>query len=259
MADITLREQGNVDPSGQVNWRGDQVSAPQGGQSIYDTSSIQLAQLGARKVVGDRVLRYTLAGDTIGAGLIASRAVVDAKHMKTTLSTNAVTGVKALTIVLTTSAAANYFAEGYVHVQSGTAANQGLMYRIKSHGSIGDAGSGVFTLYDEVKVAIASNGDKVALWPNPYSKVILCTDQANPPVGIVPIAVVSGDHFWLQTWGPSPYVAGSAGVPTAGGMIVAGSAGMAETTAASTTVVIGHSIHQGTALEYGHAWLTIAP
>ena len=51
MADITVRNQGNVDGSGKVNWRGDQVSAPQGGQSIYESSSIQLAQLGARKIV----------------------------------------------------------------------------------------------------------------------------------------------------------------------------------------------------------------
>jgi hypothetical protein len=259
MADITSKMQGNVSDEGQVNWRGDQVSVVQGGQSIYETSSVKLADLGSRKVVGDRVFRYALSGDTIGAGLIASRPVSDAKHMKTTIATNAVTGLKALTIVLTTSAAANYFAEGYVHVQSGTAANQGYMYKIKSHGSIGDTSSGVFSLYDPIKMAIASNGDKVSVYPSGYSGVIRNTDQADPPVGIAPIAVVSGDYFWLQTWGPSPYVAGSAGVPTAGGAIVAGSVGMAETTVGATTVIIGHSIHQATSAEYGHAWLSIAP
>lgn len=258
MADITSKLQGNVSDEGQVNWRGDQVTVAQGGQSIYETSSVQLAELGSRKVVGDRVFRYALSGDTIGAALIASRAVVDSKHTKTTLATAAVTGVKALTIVLTTSAAANYFADGYVHVQSGTAANQGYMYKIRSHGSIGDAGSGVFTLYDPVKQAIAV-ADLVTVSPSVYSKVILCTNEANPPAGVAPIAVVSGDYFWLQTWGPSSFVVGSAGVPTLGGQLVAGSAGMCETTAAGSTVVIGRCDVVGAALEYGAGSLMIAP
>ena len=44
MADITVREQGEVSDEGKQNWRGDQSIAPQGGQSIYKTSSIKLAQ-----------------------------------------------------------------------------------------------------------------------------------------------------------------------------------------------------------------------
>ena len=258
MADIVSKQQGNVSDEGQVNWRGDQVSVVQGGQSMYDTASVQLAELGSRKVVGDRVFRYALAGGTIGAGLIASRAVVDAKHDALLLATNAVTGVKALTIILTTSAAANYFSEGYVHVSSGTAAEQGYMYKVRSHGSIGAVGTGVFTLYDPVKFAIAS-ADKLSLRPSPYYQVIPNVTETDAPVGIAPIAVVSGDYFWLQTWGPTAYVAGSAGVPTAGGQIVAGSAGMCETTAAGSTVCIGHAIQAVAALAYGQAWLTIAP
>lgn len=259
MADIASKLQGNVSDEGQVNWRGDQVTVVQGGQSIYETSSVQLADLGSRKVVGDRVFRYALAGASIGAGLIASKPVVDAKHRKTTIATNAVTGVKALTIVLTTSAAANYFAEGYVHVESGTAANLGHMYKIKSHGSIGDAGSGVFTLYDPIKVAIASNGDKVTVQPSQYSAVIKCTNEADPAVCITPIAVVSGDYFWGQTWGPCAIQVGSAGVPSAGGYICAGSAGMCETSAGATTVVMGYANYAGTSAEYAHCKLLIEP
>jgi hypothetical protein len=259
MADITSKLQGNVSDEGQVNWRGDQVTVVQGGQSIYETSSVQLAELGSRKVVGDRVFRYALSGGTITAGLLAASPNVDAKHLNTTIATNAVTGVKALTIVLTTSAAANYFAEGYVHVQSGTAANIGHMYKIKSHGSIGDTSSGVFSLYDSVKVAIASNGDKVTLFPSQYSKVVTLTDQTGPTVGIAPIAVSSSDYFWLQTWGPCAYIAGSAGVPVAGGQLVVGSAGMAETSAGAACFTVGYSVQQGTALEACRGYLMVAP
>lgn len=259
MADITLREQGNVSDEGQVNWRGDQVSVAQGGQSIYDTSSIQLAQLGSRKVVGDRVFRYALAGGSIAAAELAVTPNIDAKHMKTLLGTSAVAGARTVSIVLTTSAAANYFAEGYMHVQSGSATKTGYMYKIKSHGSIGDAGSGVFTLYDPVKLAINSATDKISVWPNPYSGIVQCTDQTGLSVGIAPIAVVSSDYFWLQTWGPCPFVAGSAGVPTAGGALVAGSAGQVETSAGAATMIVGYSRQQGTSQEIGQGWLMIAP
>lgn len=67
MSDITVRDQGEVDDCGLVNWRGDQVAVPQGGQSIYKTSSIPLAKFGARKVVGDRVFRYALASGSAGS------------------------------------------------------------------------------------------------------------------------------------------------------------------------------------------------
>ena len=257
MADITSRYQGNVSDEGQQGpWR--ESVAPIGGQSMYDTSSVQLAELGHRKVVGDRVFRYALAGGTVGAGLIAARPAVDSKHMKVLPLTNAITGVKAITLTLTTSAAANYFADGYLHVASGTAAEQGYMYKIKTHASIGDAGTGVFTLYDPIKFAVASAA-LVSVFPSPYSKVVAVTDQTGPAVGIAPIAVVSGDYFWLQTWGPSPYVAGSAGVPKAGGWLVVGSAGMAETTNSATCAIIGIAVNEVAALEYGHGWLTIAP
>lgn len=260
MADITVRNQGNVSDEGQVNWRGDQVSVVPGDQSIYDTASIQLTDLGSRKVVGDRVFRYALSGDTIGAGLIASRSVSTADNYKTLLGTSALTGAKQINIVLTTSAAANFFAEGYVHVQSGSATKVGYMYKIKSHGSIGDGGSGVFTLYDPIKLAINSATDKVSVWANPYARVILDTDETNPVVGVAPIAVVSGDYFWLQTWGPCCIEVGSAGIPKAGGSIYAGSAGMCETTGGGgTTWMIGYSAQQGTSAEWAHCWLTVAP
>ena len=55
MAKITGFQDGSVNDSGKVNWRGDQTTAPNA-QSIYNASQVQLAELGARMVVGDRVL-----------------------------------------------------------------------------------------------------------------------------------------------------------------------------------------------------------
>jgi hypothetical protein len=258
MADITSNLQGNVSDEGQVNWRGDQVSVVQGGQSIYETSSVKLADLGSRKVVGDRVFRYALSADTIKAGEIASTTPPDAKHTNTHLATNAITGMKSISIVLTTSAAANYFADGYVHVQSGTAANIGYMYKVRSHGSVGDAGSGAFTLYDPISKT-ADTTDHITVTPSMYRGIIKNTDQANPPVGVAPVNVVSSDYFWLQTWGPCAVYAGSAGLATIGGALVAGSAGAAETSVGAACPIIGISLAVGTAAQACASYLTIAP
>src|SRR3990167_4865156 len=64
MADITALHSGAVNDGGKVNWRGDQVSAPNA-QSIYKSSSVQLAELGSRLVVGDRVFRYAQIGAVV--------------------------------------------------------------------------------------------------------------------------------------------------------------------------------------------------
>ena len=132
MADITVRNQGEVDDSGKVNWRGDQVSVPQGGQSIYKTSSIKLAQLGSRKVVGDRVFRYALSAGTIPAGNVAefsgAETLVDIQPCGTSTA-----GSKVVSMYATTDYAKNAYAEGYLMAASSAPALAGCMYRIKTN------------------------------------------------------------------------------------------------------------------------------
>lgn len=256
MADITVRQQGEVSDEGKMNWRGDQSVVPQGGQSIYKTSSIKLAELGSRKVVGDRVFRYALSADTIAAGLIGSAMIHDAKWLKTTIGTDWVVGNNIIALYASTDIAADAFAEGYVWVAQGTNANEGYMYRVRSNSSTSDTGDYTVTLYDAI-VQTADVSDKCSIIPNLYKGVIRNTTEVNPPVGVAPVAVVSSDYFWLQTYGPTAIQVGSAGVPATGEEVTVGSAGMSETTGGE--YVIGVALNTGSALDSQLVFLTIAP
>jgi len=259
MADITERNQGNVDDCGKVNWRGDQVSVPQGGQSIYDTSTVQLADLGSRKIVGDRVFRYALASGAAGAGDICQSAP---KSLVNVTGGNAdPAGGKVFTFYFATANDANVYAEGSLHCQSGTAANMGYMYRIKSHPAVATTSECTLTLYDPLKRAVNVT-DTWTIHQNPYAAVLENTSGAALAIGAAPIAVTSGEYFWLQTYGPMAIK--SSAVAAAGIAIAPGATGesysyVVATTAKSASVILGQSMQVMTASQYGMAFITIAP
>ena len=257
MADITSRYQGNVDDSDQVNWRGDQVSTPQGGQSIYDSASLKLAELGARKVVGDRVFRYALAGGTIkAADVVEAQPAIE---LFGAIATTSPAGGKRVTITATDTRGSNVFADGMFMVGSGTASNCGYAYKVKSHPDISSAGNGVLTLYDPIKRAMDAT-DLAVLQANKYAGVVQCTTGAAHVIaGVAPIYVTSGEYFWLQTWGP-------AGVKTAAGAtgaVAADATGQAITydsaQAQAAHVPIGQAMMDISASAYGIVFLQIAP
>lgn len=260
MADITARNQGQVDDSGKVNWRGDQVATPQGGQSIYDTSTLELADLGSRKVVGDRVFRYSLASGAAGAGDLCQSS--PASLINVTGGTADAAGGKSFTFYFATSNSANVYAEGYLHAQSGTAANLGHMYRVKSHAAVAATSEGVLTLYDPLKLVV-NVADKWSVHQNIYKGVKENVDASGTaqPVGVAPILVTSGDYFWLQTWGPCA-LKGSASAG-AGKALAPSDTGEVEDFVIATTakdgVSVGVSMQVMTASQYGMAFITIAP
>lgn len=258
MADITSRYDGNVDDSGKTNWRGDQVNVPQGAQSIYETSSVQLADLGARKVVGDRVFRYAKSGGTIAAGdWVETPAVVVAA---TAFPVAATKGDKVVTLTAPGTWTANMKAEGYLYISAGTAAKIGHMYRIKSHAAISSAATGTVALYDPISMAITT-GEEAKVVENIYKDVVLGTQAAgHTPVGFAPIPVVSGDYFWMTTYGPS-CIMGSAG-GTKGDMIVPSATGSVDTVDTTTNEEfpqIGVLLEAMTATDGSLAFITIAP
>ena len=258
MADITVRNQGEVSDEGLVNWRGDQVSVTPGGQSVFDTASVQMADLGSRKVVGDRVFRYTLAAGTIAAGDLAQ--LNPASLINVTAGGTNPAGGKVFTFYFATSNSANVFAEGTLHSQSGTAANTGYTYRVKSQPIVATTSTANLVLYDPLKIA-ANVTDKWSLHKNMYSGITVNTAGTAAPAGVVPVAVVSGDYFWLQTWGPVA-VRGSA-ASAAGLPLIAGATGAVGAFSQSNTVAgahfIGYSLQIITASEKGMVFLQIAP
>jgi len=260
MADITAFQNGDVDNSGKVNWRGDQVAAPQGGQSIYKSSSVPLTELGSRKVVGDRVFRYAKAGAAIGAGDLAQHNAASVL-LVTGGGTDAADSFT-FTWYSATAVAKDYWAEGSIIAQSGTAVNLGHQYRIKSHPAIATTANGVITLYDPL-VKAENATDKYSIFQNPYANVIENVDAAATaaPAGVAPIAVTTNDYFWLQTWGP--VTVKNSAVAAAGRALAPGITGQVQdavvATTASAAVQIGYSLQAMTASQYGLAFLTIAP
>jgi len=258
MADITVRNQGQVDDSGKVNWRGDQVSLTPGGQSIYDTSTVKLADLGSRKVVGDRVFRYALANGGAGAGDVCES--VPASLLAATAGTVSPAGGKTFVFYGATAVVKGVYDEGYLHCGSGTAANLGYMYRVKHQPVCSSAGNMTLELYDPLKIAV-DVVDEWSLHANIYGGVVENTDGTELCVGVAPVLVASGEYFWLQTWGPCA-VKGSA-TANAGIALTPGATGevydYAIGTDVSTTVPIGQSIQVLAASGYGMAFLTIAP
>jgi hypothetical protein len=268
MADITAYQSGDFDNSAKVNWRGDQVNIPNA-QSIYKSSSVQLAELGMRLVVGDRVFRYAKCGVGAGAskvGELQQKQGVDWAATQTAYDPNstavaATAGQKTLGVYAFTTATVNQWAESYVFVCSGTATECGQMFRVKSHGSTASGGSIILSLYDEINCRIAT-ADTISLLANDYSAVIQCTTGATTiAVGVPACVATTNDYFWLQTWGPSSVKNAAA---TKGAAVVADVTGqviiaVSATTAGANAQIVGYALHTMTASQYGGVMLTIQP
>jgi hypothetical protein len=259
MADITSKYQGNVSDEGQQGpWR--DAVVPMGGQSIYETSSVQLADLGSRKVVGDRVFRYSLASGTVAAGEFCEAAPASVL-LATAGAVLGTKGAKVFNWYSATAIVKDYWAEGYLVSQSGTAGNTGYMYKVKSHPAIATTSTGTLTLYDPVAHTV-NTADKYTIMQHPNKAVLQITAATGIVAGVAPISVVSGDYFWLQTWGPCCIKSSAVGV--AGNPVSPGATGelydfVVGTTAGNAKKLVGYSMQVMTASEKGICFLTVHP
>ena len=259
---ITVRSQGEMEESGKVNWRGDQVSAPSA-QGIYQASQVQLDQLGARRVVGDRVFRYAKAGGAVTVGeLQRSSLTPDGENNVTqTTAGHHNIGQKTLNLYSSGSVGANAYAEGYVCVVNGT--TPGPMYRIKSHADIAATATGTLTLYDPL-VTTHTAADEVSVLRNMYLGVSQCLSTGAGPAGVAPVSATTNDYFWLQTWGPCSVLGSTGtGVVVEGGIVRAGATGSVQGVIAEAATgawpSLGWGMYLGTESQQQTVYLTIAP
>ncbi len=231
MASITGVQQGNVgDQMGKVNWYLPSGGVSPGGQSINESSSVQLADLGQRLIVGDRVFRYAQIGGvaSIPGDVLQFPATSVAgfcELLATGGNTDASAG-KTFTFYCATSHAADFFAEGYIISQSGTAANLGQMYRIKTHASVSDTANCTLTLYDALQKAVNVT-DKWSIYRNPYKLVTQNTAGTTATAGVLSCPATTNDYVWIQTWGPCAIKSQTA----VGGAVVGNQLGPAPTRA----------------------------
>lgn len=266
MSDITVRNQGNVSDEGKVNWRSGDSGITEGDQSIYDTSSVQLAQHGQVKVVGDRVFRYAQVNGTIGPGQ-ATQSIF--KLASGTAGNTDPSGGKQITFFFSSAAAsgtvaANFYSEGMVYFgAAGTSTQMGFGYRVKSHPAITTSGNTVLSLYEPLKYNVVTT-DTLVLVANQYAGVIQNATGTGYCPGICVVNCTTGDYVWLQTAGPCPVVCSGGGINSPMGL---GNTGgltpvlvtTANATAALTGPVVGYSMVTQTAGFPGAVWLTIEP
>ena len=262
MADITTQNSGDVSTSGKANWRGDQNNAPPG-QGIYASSSVKLAELGMRLVVGDRVFRYAQLGGVASTPGDVLQTNIASSVPVTAGGTSPAGGKQFVFFHTASGAAADLYAEGTLHCISGTAANMGQMYRIKSHPLIATDAAGTLTLYDELETT-ENVTDKWQCNKNIYKGVT----QVTAGLGAVPIAGVlvcnatTNDYVWIQTWGPAAVKAQTSAL--AAGPIYAAATGaavgfIATGTGGAIYTPIGIAMSVPVASERALAYLQIAP
>jgi hypothetical protein len=240
-------------------------------QSIYETSTTQKTRLGARLAVGDRVYRYAVLGAsanvTAGDVLCATQPTASHQSGLATVAA-ATTGASTLTLTLGVAAVVNAYADGYVSIASAALAGGGTIYKIKSNAVCSSAGAAAFVLYDPIPGSIGAG--PISLLPSEYKNVFVGSAALDIPVGVAPVAVTTGEYFWLQTWGPAsakhegntPAAAGLT-LGTLGGVVAfslgetLGATGYALT---GNKILIGKNIHlAATATQCNPVYLMVTP
>jgi len=173
-------------------------------QQIYEVSSVQNFELGARKEVGVSVYQYGLAGAVdLALGVLCQAPVPAAAHHDLVPAASYAAGVYIVTLTLgATPLAANEMAGGWLHVNDGT--GQGQVFEILSHPAALAAATCAFTLKTPITTAFNAANTLCALTANPYRAVII---HPGPPtaqlVGVPVAAIPAANYGWFQTRGPA--------------------------------------------------------
>lgn len=238
-------------------------------QGIYEESSTQKGRLGSRLRVGDRTFYYAKLATSANCsgGDVLCAPILIASHQGAIIqAAAAATGANTITITAGTAFTVNQYAEGYISVATGV--GKGQMYRIKSHPVIATAATGVITLYDSLPASVASG--PVGFTPSLFDSVKVGSAALGVPVGVAPIAVTTGNYFWLQTWGPAAprhvgatVAAGALALGTLGGLanfITTGTLGATGSMPVDYNFIIGKNWSlAATADESNPVFLTILP
>lgn len=209
-------------------------------QSIYEDSSTKKTQLGYGITVGDRKFKYASAAKALAAGdVVANLASTQCVN---NTSAAAAIGTVEVTVYITDSVNADYFADGYLIAADET--GLGYNYKVRSHAAIGDTSTGTVTLYDPVAVALTATSE-VTLVPSKYAQLSDVITSTTPIQGVAPCAVSSGEYFWLQTDGPAAALVNT--TVAYGNLVAPATAGGLTVQAASANAqVIGIALAAGT-------------
>lgn len=172
-------------------------------QGIYEESATQKARLGTRLEVGDRTFRYAKMGSSANctAGLIVCHPLLLDSHQAGLLQCSAATtGATRLQVTVGSAVVTNEYVDGYISKATGV--GMGTIHRIKAHDIMASgATTGYIELYDPIPGSVASG--ECDMQHCLYRSVMVDSDVTARAAGVTPIAVTTGNYFWLQTWGPA--------------------------------------------------------
>ena len=201
------------------------------GQDAFTSSATQLHPLGTRAVTRDgRIFRYAMCGDTalVAGNVIQSPAIV-ANHLANTAPAVAIGATSFSYTPGNTAAAANYYAEGYLGVD--TTPGNGYTYQVSGHAAITASTAFTLNLIDSIQIAFTT-ATRYGLIANPYRGVIQfpVTTATGIGVGVAGYVIAASQYGWIQTFGIGSVLI--AGTPALGAGV------MTPSTAAGSAVVI---------------------
>ena len=175
-------------------------------QGIYEESSIQQAPLGTRLRVGDRTFYYSRISTSanVGAGYMVCASPMVDTYMNCTVAadTNAL-NKHTLTVTAGTNVAAGALVGGYLSLCSLGLSGGGLFFKIQGHSAFSSAATNcVITLFDDLPVATIAAGPANII-PSLYAAVQVGSAALDLPLGVVPVAITTGNYGWIQSWGPA--------------------------------------------------------
>lgn len=151
-------------------------------QGLYEESATQKHRLGTMRVLDDgRVFRYcSITAATITAGALVSKATagVAATVAAADAALN-LAGRKEITLTLTNANAVNYFADGWIVLNTGTGI--GEMYKIRGSSVTGVPATGrtTFYLYDALRTTHVTATTTALVYASPYANLLINPAVAN--------------------------------------------------------------------------------
>lgn len=174
-------------------------------QGLFEESSVAKHRIGTIRMLDDgRVFAYARdGGSALSAGKVNQQYAPTANHLNCAVAVAAAIGDLSVAVTLgATAAAKDLYKDGFLHVNDAT--GEGHLYKIRGHAAIDSAGTGVFYLYDKIRVALDITSE-VTLTKHPQDSVLtLPTTATGVPVGVAPIAVTASYYFWNQVKGVCP-------------------------------------------------------
>ena len=158
-----------------------------------------------------RMFRWAFSGGSIAAGrLVATPVFATAHDLDLAVQTAGVVGdmVQRLTIG-GAEIAENAFEDGYLWYND--VGGEGTSYSIRTHPLILTGATGLFTMWEPLRIATLTTS-QAGLAPNHFLDVVINpATQTQRVVGVTPVTVADNTYFWAQVRGPAAVLIGTTG------------------------------------------------